>query len=746
MPPKQAAPQLSEEELEELAVRTLELEIHHQDVQLKFLDNSLAKLKKENTTLVTRSNELKIRLAGVVSDADHIQHYKDSEISRKTNLVDALTEKHATLTQELESLEVIQEKLKEAIVGNQATLRRADDVIENKAQLDRKMREFQVILDRQSARMVEGQTNIERKKRQLVADELNIDKLKIRTSSRTDTKILFGKMWLVSSKKWRAEGSFMPIDKPGSTAAVASGKYLIILGGKPSQPGKDMLALDWASEPPAWEGREGSTALAQRLAEWRCGASACAIKGSAQVYIFGGLANAEPGSEVTDPQKSNLPEYNKGVLCNDLLVANIRSTKPWSKLTVVHANTMPSPRIFHAAAMDKEGTFMFVFGGRDATGLRNDLWVFSRRTNQWGELIARKGSIIPTPRMGSSLCAFDERRIVIFGGMDDEGTLNDTYLYELDRRTWSRLKTVGNQVAPPRAGHVSALFNDRYMVVAGGYQVVKDEAAAGEKQEEGGVGGVNGAAGAGTTTTPTAAGATTSVTKVGLADTWVMDVETYTWECLHEPNLVVPLKPEAAYFGLHEGDNTQRVIMVCPGADEQMSQVEVLHLVLPEEIERRKIQARQESDIIASLEVLPESDVATFWAYDEGDLTRAAARGEKALPYLAGGVLLKWTVPTKNNDRVVGYKIMATDTHGTREVGYGPTEQFYVSPRLAQYLATGFTVGQSVSLCVKAIYDDGSFLWSPPRQFSIPTSANWRIVDGQLQPIVNEILDEESTK
>ena len=142
MPPKQAAPQLSEEELEELAVRTLELEIHHQDVQLKFLDNSLAKLKKENTTLVTRSNELKIRLAGVVSDADHIQHYKDSEISRKTNLVDALTEKHATLTQELESLEVIQEKLKEAIVGNQATLRRADDVIENKAQLDRKMREF----------------------------------------------------------------------------------------------------------------------------------------------------------------------------------------------------------------------------------------------------------------------------------------------------------------------------------------------------------------------------------------------------------------------------------------------------------------------------------------------------------------------------------------------------------------------------------------------------------------------------
>lgn len=66
-------------------------------------------------------------------------------------------------------------------------------------------------------------------------------------------------------------------------------------------------------------------------------------------------------------------------------------------------------------------------------------------------------------------------------------------------------------------------------------------------------------------------------------------------------------------------------------------------------------------------------------------MKRAEARGAQPQPFLAGAVLLKWTVPTKNNDHVVGYKIMMTNHHGvTAEAGYGPAADFYVSPRMAQ--------------------------------------------------------------
>lgn len=74
-----------------------------------------------------------------------------------------------------------------------------------------------------------------------------------------------------------------------------------------------------------------------------------------------------------------------------------------------------------------------------------------------------------------------------------------------------------------------------------------------------------------------------------------------------------------------------------------------------------------------------------FWAYDEGEIKRAQATGTMAKAYLAGAVMLRWSVPTKNNDHVVGYKIMMTTRTGiTTEVGYGPAAEFAQSPRMGE--------------------------------------------------------------
>lgn len=63
---------------------------------------------------------------------------------------------------------------------------------------------------------------------------------------------------------------------------------MLLLGGKPEQPGKDMQVVNWTSDPPQWENPEaGPLAPAMRYAIWRCGTVACPIKGSSQMFVFG---------------------------------------------------------------------------------------------------------------------------------------------------------------------------------------------------------------------------------------------------------------------------------------------------------------------------------------------------------------------------------------------------------------------------------------------------------------------------
>lgn len=52
-----------------------------------------------------------------------------------------------------------------------------------------------------------------------------------------------------------------------------------------------------------------------------------------------------------------------------------------------------------------------------------------------------------------------------------------------------------------------------------------------------------------------------------------------------------------------------------------------------------------------------------------------------------------------------------------------------------QFLVAGLRTGQQVTLTVKAIYDDGSFLWSNPCSFVVPVRATKAFKDGGLVDI-----------
>ncbi|PNH04177.1 hypothetical protein TSOC_009697, partial [Tetrabaena socialis] len=70
---------------------------------------------------------------------------------------------------------------------------------------------------------------------------------------------------------------------------------------------------------------------------------------------------------------------------------------------------------------------------------------------------------------------------------------------------------------------------------------------------------------------------------------------------------------------------------------------------------------------------------------------------------------LSWRPPTKNSDRIERYKLMiATGTGVVKDVYQGRETRFRI---------TGLKSNTEYILCVKAIYDDGSFLWSESKAY-----------------------------
>jgi hypothetical protein len=69
-----------------------------------------------------------------------------------------------------------------------------------------------------------------------------------------------------------------------------------------------------------------------------------------------------------------------------------------------------------------------------------------------------------------------------------------------------------------------------------------------------------------------------------------------------------------------------------------------------------------------------------------------------------------WRPPTKNSDQIDSYKIMMASTSGVvRELAQG---------NMLRYFVNNLTPASEYIFSVKAIYRDGSFLWSEPKAFS----------------------------
>ena len=168
-----------------------------------------------------------------------------------------------------------------------------------------------------------------------------------------------------------------------------------------------------------------------------------------------------------------------------------------------------------------------------------------------------------------------------------------------------------------------------------------------------------------------------------LTDLWVLDLQSLEWQCLQEstPELLLQ-KPTRSYCTFH-GSQLFRVKANPSG---KLDEIEIVDITLPQNIQGLNSQQKYTQ----------EDSQDKFELIDTGMTT-------------SNTIEVVWRPPAKNLERIKSYKLMtATSTGVVKEICEGKYTRFKVM---------GLRPNTQYIFCVKALFGDGSFLWSDSKSF-----------------------------
>src|SRR5689334_8423326 len=150
-----------------------------------------------------------------------------------------------------------------------------------------------------------------------------------------------------------------------------------------------------------------------------------------------------------------------GCCCIVLAVASRTSAAPtWTQLL---PETSPRARSYLAMTYDPVSKKIIMFGGFEGNGYLNDTWAFDG--NAWTHL---RTQVAPPARAAAQM-AYDvvSQRVVLFGGFNGHNYLGDTWLFDGATSHWTRARPAHS----PKAVTSPMLFTDPngHVDVYGGY-------------------------------------------------------------------------------------------------------------------------------------------------------------------------------------------------------------------------------------------------------------------------------------
>ena len=144
----------------------------------------------------------------------------------------------------------------------------------------------------------------------------------------------------------------------------------------------------------------------------------------------------------------------EGTLLGDTWIYD-PSTNAWTEVTA--AGTTPSARGGHAMVYEPATGKVLLFGGKDDSGVLNDTWTFDVATTTWTRLEPANGS--PTARYGHAMTVEDATgKVLVFGGWDSKKYFDSTWVYDPAANSWTSLDTQG--LLPSASGRAIASLYD----------------------------------------------------------------------------------------------------------------------------------------------------------------------------------------------------------------------------------------------------------------------------------------------
>ena len=411
-------------------------------------------------------------------------------------------------------------------------------------------------------------------------------------------------------------------------------------------------------------------------------------------------ARMEGGTIASTGQSTLILLGMSSTISEDSVVSLTRNQLCGFKLSRLEKNGFPGRRYHTCNYIPNIG--LVVFGGRNSDLVSDKLLVYDGKGGEWASF---EGFHSEVPSLECHCSVNFGLNLFVYGGVLADGKLNaELYLLELEKRRGSCIFPVTQTRPKPRKNSVLAVTDDGLMLWMFGGQheglVLDDlytfdlEKKKWEQQVEHSGPRPQGRAGhvcrysqgfllisGGYSINPSGA-------RVCLLDTWVLDTGMMKWYKVDDGSFLWQSTggtlhgQELSY--MHSFDARGRLNIVSNDIDGNIDKLTTLDVLFGDGL---------------------ENDLD-----DQGDETRSS-RLEFVDDCEAGAtqIELAWRPPERNADRIEHFKLMVANNLGVvKEVYRGKLMQFKVKK---------LRPSTEYIFCLKAVYADGSYLWSDPKSF-----------------------------
>ena len=606
-------------------------------------------------------NSIKLAQETSISDAADILEHKQQEIMKKEDRIIDLESRLKHVTEELELKGTKINNLETEIDNASKTLKDSAKYKDQISTLESTLKEQDVAVTKLSDELEKAHTTLEEVHLKLAQTDKENDELRLKAEGVTKFMVLFGEPWLVKNSKYRLRGD-LPMDNVESTLTCIAGKSLVLIGGyaKEAEDKKD--------------------------------------------FVYSSGQNDMNGICICNLENNKWEDVKPNVA----RLGNKSSATSWKRAG--HASCIIS------------ATKVVVLGGKTTTvdekegqtiQIISNVGVFNIDTMKWSELITKGQCGL---REGHAACPAREK-LILFGGTsfspskgvfkhlygpgvqnDDLVYHNDVFMLDFETMQWHQPAQMGSIPAPMKGWSLCCTDDGRHMWLFGEYSgtVASNEVSVLEIETFTWTNIQVGSARSPQARYDHAATLSSeylfisggvTITDSGrsqiLTDLWVLDLQSLEWQCLQEstPELLLQ-KPTRSYCTFH-GSQLFRVKANPSG---KLDEIEIVDITLPQNIQGLNSQQKYTQ----------EDSQDKFELIDTGMTT-------------SNTIEVVWRPPAKNLERIKSYKLMtATSTWVVKEICEGKYTRFKVM---------GLQPNTQYIFCVKALFGDGSFLWSDSKSF-----------------------------